>query len=266
MKLSIITINYNNENGLQKTIDSIKVQTLQDFEWIVIDGGSSDGSKELLEHYQEHFSYWCSELDKGIYNAMNKGVLHATGEYVLFMNSGDNFHDEYVLEKTWPYLKDYDFITGDSISYHKDGTVGPWNAPRHFTAYMIVFYSINHQSTFIRTRLLKERPYRENLKIVADWEQQLYELVFKDATYNYLPIIVSDFHEDGVSQMNTDLHNKERQGIIHSYFSHRMLAAIKGENELKELVNHIEYNSTIYKMTLFGVKAIRKIYNILNLR
>jgi len=266
MKLSIITINYNNCTGLQKTINSVVCQTWCDFEWIIIDGGSTDGSKNLIEKYQDHFTYWCSEPDKGIYNAMNKGIGHAKGEYVLFMNSGENLYNEKVIENAWPYLKDYDFLSGDSISYHRDGTVGSWNAPRYFTSYMIVFYSINHQSTFIRTRLLKERPYREDLKIVADWEQQLYELVFRDATYGYLPVVVSEFHEDGVSQINTELHNKERQEITHNFFSQRMLAAIKGENELKELVNHIEYDTTIYKMTLWGVKAIRKISNWFHLR
>ena len=80
MKLSIITVNYNNREGLQRTIDSVVSQTFRDFEWIVIDGGSTDGSKELIKQYADHFSYWVSEPDKGIYNAMNKGILKATGE------------------------------------------------------------------------------------------------------------------------------------------------------------------------------------------
>ena len=97
MKLSIITINYNNCDGLQKTIDSVIAQTWRDFEWIVIDGGSTDGSKELLEQYKEHFSYWCSEPDKGIYNAMNKGIAKANGDYLNFMNSGDAFYEKMMI-------------------------------------------------------------------------------------------------------------------------------------------------------------------------
>ena len=97
MKLSIITVNYNNKAGLQKTIDSVVCQTWRDFEWIVIDGGSTDGSKELIEQYQQHFAYWCSEPDKGVYNAMNKGISKAKGEYLNFMNSGDCFYNEYSL-------------------------------------------------------------------------------------------------------------------------------------------------------------------------
>lgn len=97
--LSIITINYNNKNGVQKTIDSVLSQSFEDYEWIVIDGGSNDGSKELLEKYQEHFAYWCSEPDNGIYNAINKGLSHTTGDYIQFLNSGDWLYDSTALEK-----------------------------------------------------------------------------------------------------------------------------------------------------------------------
>ena len=89
MKLSIITINYNNKAGLQKTIDSVICQTWRDFEWIVIDGGSADGSKELIEQYQQHFSYWCSERDDGVYSAMNKGICISSGDWIMILNSGD---------------------------------------------------------------------------------------------------------------------------------------------------------------------------------
>ena len=99
MKFSIITINYNNCNGLQRTLDSVVSQTCKNFEWIVIDGGSSDGSRELIEQFQQEMTYWCSERDKGIYNAMNKGVEKATGDYCLFLNSGDNFCDSNVIKR-----------------------------------------------------------------------------------------------------------------------------------------------------------------------
>lgn len=89
MKLSIITINFNNRDGLQRTINSVLSQSFKDFEWIVIDGGSTDGSRNLLEIYKKYFSYWCSEPDKGVYNAQNKGISVAKGEYMSFMNSGD---------------------------------------------------------------------------------------------------------------------------------------------------------------------------------
>ena len=97
-KLSIITVNLNNREGLRKTAESVVSQTYKDYEWIVIDGGSTDGSKELIEQYAEHISYWVSEPDKGIYNAMNKGIRQAHGEYFLFLNSGDSLCDDDIVE------------------------------------------------------------------------------------------------------------------------------------------------------------------------
>ena len=89
MKLSVITINFNNRDGLRKTIESVVNQTYNDFEYIIIDGGSTDGSVDVIKEYADRIDYWVSEPDKGIYNAMNKGIDVAKGEYCIFMNSGD---------------------------------------------------------------------------------------------------------------------------------------------------------------------------------
>ena len=113
MKLSIITVNLNNCDGLQKTIDSVVSQTFKDFEWIVIDGGSTDGSKELIEQYADHFTYWVSEPDKGIYNAMNKGIRVAKGDYLQFLNSGDYLYDRTTLEKCLLPQNNADVIYGN---------------------------------------------------------------------------------------------------------------------------------------------------------
>ena len=100
MKLSIITVNLNNLEGLKKTYESVVCQTFTDYEWLVIDGGSTDGSREFIEQHQDKFAYWCSEPDKGIYNAMNKGIVKAKGEYLNFMNSGDCFASSFVVAST----------------------------------------------------------------------------------------------------------------------------------------------------------------------
>ena len=98
MKLSIITINFNNKAGLERTITSVFQQDFKDFEFIVIDGGSTDGGKELIESNKQHFSYWVSEADKGIYNAMNKGIKMSKGKYVAFLNSDDWFNNNTLLD------------------------------------------------------------------------------------------------------------------------------------------------------------------------
>ena len=112
MTLSIITINYNNKEGLQKTITSVVSQTVKEFEWVVIDGGSTDGSKELIEKYTDHIDYYVSEPDKGIYNAMNKGIHASHGKYLQFLNSGDSLHDNDTIERVLPLLKDTDIYVG----------------------------------------------------------------------------------------------------------------------------------------------------------
>ena len=203
MKLSIITVNYNNRAGLQKTIDSVVVQTWCDFEWIVIDGGSTDGSKELIEQYQDHITYWCSEPDNGIFNAMNKGTRFANADYCLFLNSGDRLHSRNVVQEAVPFLHDYDYICGDEcvvdLQYNQ---IRVRKNPEIFDKYHLLVGCLWHQSTFIRTSLLKERPYDETFKIVGDWETSFYQLVLHDATYKHIPVLVSDFVIGGVS---TDL-------------------------------------------------------------
>ena len=259
MKLSVVTINFNNCIGLKKTIDSVVVQTSRNFEWIIIDGGSTDGSRELIEQHQEHFIFWCSEPDKGIYNAMNKGIARAQGEYLLFLNSGDYFANEQVIEKCLPYLKDYDFISGRTKTIHEDGSEVIGRHAPTLTAYHIVNYYLSHPSTFIRSKLLKKRGYREDLKIVSDWEQQLYELVFHDATYTSIPLVISVFTEDGISSKDKDCVKRERESVCKEYFSKRLMMSVIGDNEMKQIVNHIDENTSLYKILLFTIKLVRKL-------
>ena len=92
MNLSIVTINYNNKKGLAKTIESVTNQEFKDFEWIIVDGGSTDESVALIQDNLNHIDYWVSEKDQGIYDAMNKGIKASTRDYILFLNSGDYFY------------------------------------------------------------------------------------------------------------------------------------------------------------------------------
>ena len=99
IKISIITINYNDAKGLYKTIQSVINQSFDNYEFIIIDGGSTDDSLTIIDQYKTKIDYFISEPDTGVYNAMNKGIKIAKGEYLIFMNSGDGFYDENVLSK-----------------------------------------------------------------------------------------------------------------------------------------------------------------------
>jgi glycosyltransferase involved in cell wall biosynthesis len=250
MRLSIITINYNNRTGLQKTVDSVIDQTCKDFEWIVIDGGSTDGCKELIEQYQDAITYWCSEPDRGIFNAMNKGVKHANGAYCLFLNSGDRLHDNHVIEKVIPHLSDSDFITGNECvvdSQYEEVRIR--KNPEAFDKYQLLIGCLWHQSTFIRTCLLKERPYDETFKVVGDWETTFYQLVLNNKTYKHIDILVSDFVEGGIS---TDLKyaREESKRMIDSCLSQREQDTIalaffskKGTESDKRQISEIAYTA-----------------------
>ncbi len=112
-KLSIITVNFNNATGLQKTFDSVFEQTFKDFEYIIVDGGSTDGSEEIIERNRDKINYWVSEKDKGVYHAMNKGMAKASGDYLLFLNSGDHFKDENILLEVMPELDGTGIVYGN---------------------------------------------------------------------------------------------------------------------------------------------------------
>lgn len=196
MTLSIITINYNNRAGLQRTIDSVICQTWKDYEWIVIDGGSKDGSKELIEQYQQHFAYWCSEPDKGVYNAMNKGVVHAHGDYLIFMNSGDAFYDGSVLEEIYSLNSSADIITGQIVSLDKLQQLHQFCGSLFMQLYET---TLPHQGTFIRRDLLIKYPYDEKLKIVSDWKFWLQAIVWGGAKVERTDIIVAKFDTTGIS-------------------------------------------------------------------
>ena len=169
MKVSIITINYNNKLGLQRTIDSVIIQTFKDFEWIIIDGGSTDGSKELIEEYSKYITCWVSESDKGIYNAMNKGIQRAHGEYLHFLNSGDVFYSKDILYDIF-YIKSYnhDILTGNIINNGKElRGIGYQDISLNDFFYNSVF----HPSSFIKRELFYTFGfYDENYKIVSDWK------------------------------------------------------------------------------------------------
>lgn len=220
-KLSIITINYNNLKGLQRTVESVVNQTWQEFEYIIIDGGSTDGSAEYIESQKEHFDYWVSEPDKGIYNAMNKGIAKASGEYLLFLNSGDHLNDSTGLEKNNIFLKDKDLIYFN-IKEIRDKSFRIKKSPDVITFSYMVKDSIPHQSTFIRKSLFNSIGlYDEKLEIVSDWKFFIIALGKYKATYLYVDDDFSTFYIGGISSHNDNYQKmlKEKEAVISSDFS-----------------------------------------------
>lgn len=201
MRLSIITINYNNAIGLEKTINSIIGQTFCDFQYIVIDGDSTDSSKKILNNYSEKINTTISEPDTGIYHAMNKGISLAKGEYLLFLNSGDMLFEKNVLQNIIPHLGTADLLTGHTnMKYDNGYTIT--KARKDITFKTLFQYSIDHPSTFIKKEMFeKVGNYDESLKIVADWKWFLIAMAKHEASYKNIDQIVSTFDAGGISSL-----------------------------------------------------------------
>ncbi|SHM61216.1 glycosyltransferase family 2 protein [Flavobacterium saccharophilum] len=214
--LSIITINYNNLGGLMTTVSSVKNQTWQGFEYIVIDGGSSDGSKEYLESQTQFLDIWVSEKDSGIYNAMNKGIKLAKGEYLLFLNSGDHLFNEKVLEQNFDKLKQKDLICFN-LQMVRNGFSKIAASPASLCFSDIYTSSLPHPATFIKKELFSTVGlYDEGLRIVSDWKFFLLALFKFNCSYLKIDETIATFYLDGISSVED--YSEERKLVMKEYF------------------------------------------------
>jgi len=258
MKLSIVTINYNNCIGLQKTIDSVCCQALAGTEFIVIDGGSTDGSLNIIVDNNDIPTYWVSEPDKGVYDAMNKGIDAASGEYCIFMNSGDCFYSSDVVSTVFPLLDGTDIIYGNT--HYTDGKIRlSKNEPDLLSFLMGSCYC--HQSTFIRTELLKKYHYDDRLKIVSDWKFYLQTLILNNGTFKAIDVDVSLYDATGISSTNKELYLKEREQVLAELFPVRLVTDYKYLLEGKTLedrlyveIKHSKLHSILYSLNVLFIR------------
>jgi len=220
MKVSIITINYNNKCGLEKTINSVVRQTFRDYEFIVIDGGSTDGSKEIIYEYKSKIDYWVSEPDRGIYHAMNKGVKASHGEYLNFMNSGDCFYGKAVLQNIFTGNIQEDIVIGKAQTNAR--VIYPPQQPtlKHFYQHK----SLNHQAAFIKRDLLIKYPYDEtHYDIVSDTHFFVQAFIMGNCTYKALDEYVVNFDHNGIGSQNIKKNRYEQEKVLNNLISPRIL-------------------------------------------
>ena len=241
MKLSIITINRNNKDGLEKTIRSVIAQTCRDYEYIVIDGASTDGSAEIIRQYEKKIYCWISEPDQGIYNAMNKGVSHATGEYVLFLNSGDYLCDSSVLAEMLPNLTGEGIVYGDLMFMPESGEGSVFVYPEVLDIDYFMERSLGHPASFIKRELLMVNPYSEGYRIVSDWEFFFRKIVFELVTYKHVGLVVSVFDMGGISNLQADLCAREREQVLRSFFPGMLYEYLQTCVELRKNPLYDEY-------------------------
>lgn len=231
-QLSIITINYNNKSGLQKTIDSVIQQTYTQYEWIIIDGDSTDGSKRLLTKYSNYFSHCISEKDKGIYDAMNKGIKIASGKYLLFLNSGDYLYENTTLEKVFSKNYDVDYINGNIVKVLNDKIV-EYDYGVHsenIICFDLLKFGLNHQSTFINKKLFdKYGLYDDKLKLISDWKFFFHTMIFGQCSLKYINLNIAFFDISGRSndKGNLSLHRKEKEEYLNSVLPSKIIEDYK---------------------------------------
>lgn len=214
-KVSIVTINLNNASGLEKTIESVIGQTFRDWELIVVDGGSTDGSVEWIRRHEARIARWVSEPDRGVYHAMNKGLEWIRGDYVQFLNSGDWLVDSEVLARIFGENKfKEDFLYGDVMRPHEVEGRKVWVQPDELTLACFFDQGINHQTIFYKKELFDVLgKYDEAYKIVADWDFNLRMLLAGRST-RHLPFAVAYYDWPGISADQLDRSSREKEIML----------------------------------------------------
>ncbi len=244
---------------MEKTIKSVESQSCKDFEYIVVDGGSTDGSVEVIKQNEKCIDIWKSEKDEGIYNAMNNGVSLSSGEYCLLLNSGDYFFNSVVMKNILASEFRADIVTGDST--YDDGRY--WKAPIQISLNFFLDDTLSHQASFIHTSFLKKYPYDETKKIVSDWKFFFDCCVFKGATYQPINIVVATQEAGGISASQAKLRGNERKIVIEELVQPEILIDYKkwrGKTDLYyRLFTDMErspYKWKLYNFNVFVIKML----------
>lgn len=266
MRLSIITINRNNATGLEKTLQSVALQTFKEFEYIIIDGASTDGSVEVIEKFESWFAQlkWVSEPDTGIYNAMNKGIRMASGDYIQILNSADCLATDDVTEQMLVALEKADYpsiLYGNMVKCFPDGhrMVDKNFAGQEITMLGMYTGTLNHDPTYIRRDLFaKYGFYDESLKIVSDWKWYLQAIVLGNEKPKYVDLDVTLFDMTGISETNKELTQAERKQVLKQLFSEAVLKDYEQYAFPIEQMKRLQRHPWSYKMVWFLERCLFK--------
>ena len=257
MILSIITINFNNAEGLRKTLESVRSQTSKNYEHIIVDGGSTDGSVDVIheflqdEEYAEHVTFWCSEKDKGVYDAMNKGIPHCTGDYCLFLNSGDWLVGN-VLARLEKEKFNEDVIYFNARLAYKN-KVTEKKFPDELSMFFFYTNNLNHQNLMVKTEVQKSNLFDLNYKIASDRNFLMDLFVNQNKLFRHCNYALSYYEaESGLSSVS-GLTNDEFNQINEKYFPKSVL---KDLDELNWYTNG--YRGILFKLRKV-LEFVRKI-------
>lgn len=221
--ISIVTINFNNSRGLARTLRGMAEQTYKNYEQIVVDGGSDDGSIDVIQDSNFKVDRWVSEPDNGIYHAMNKGIRMARGKYLLFLNSGDHLLEARSLATAAELLTDKDIYYFSLKIIPASGEGDGWNKtyPSLLTFSFFTHDTLPHQSSFLKSNLFNRFGlYDEQLRMGGDWKYFLMCVCRHNCSYSYDPRVIGVFYADGLSSSPEApaLHEAEHKLVLESEF------------------------------------------------
>lgn len=245
-KVTVITVCYNCEHEIEKTIESVVNQSYSNIEYLIQDGLSTDDTLDIIERYKDNISKINSEKDSGVFDAMNKAIQYATGDWIVFMNAGDKFHDEETLSKVFNH-NTFDLnvgvVFGDVYFVRKKGLQCIKSNP-FYNQDGIRDMGICHQSLFVRTNLAKQVKFDLSYKYAADYNMvmNIYKLGFK---FEYIPIGIADYDLTGISTNNKISQYKEVAKICDitsgkEYYVKLMSIYIRvGKSIIKRILNSL---------------------------
>lgn len=239
IELSIITINFNNKSGLKQTIDSVLAQTYSNFEYIIIDNQSTDGSVELIQQYGTKITKFICERDSGIYNAQNKGILNATGNYLLFLNSGDFLCDKDVLKNVFNVERVEDIVYGNMKINWGNNSVSNGIMPDVIDKAHMFRDTLWHPVSFIKSEVFnKYGLFNENYKLVADYDFFFKVIIKHKVTVKHLDVYITQFNVEGASSSvkNKDIEQMERKKVQLSYLTSQEIEQLEREFKNKETI------------------------------
>ncbi|WP_181390593.1 glycosyltransferase family 2 protein [Sphingobacterium athyrii] len=260
VKFSVITINYNNCKGLELTINSVVNQRYKKFQFIVIDGGSNDGSLETLATYQDQIDNIVSERDQGVYDAMNKGIMLAKGDYLIFMNSGDTFYDDGTLAIYDERVDGQgDVYYGNTLGLYDSGESLDLIQPAQLTLSFWLFSSLNHQSTAIKRSLFFQYGFYDcRFKITSDWQFFMNLFFQHQLSFIYIDDFLAKYDLHGISSDSSYAvaHTREREDFIENFYPYfwREYIALKDlkylENKSRRLIHfeHLQQSKISYRL------------------
>lgn len=259
--VSIITVVFNSKNSIENTILSVLDQSYSNIEYIIIDGGSTDGTLDILKKYENKFSYFLSEPDFGIYDAMNKGITVAKGEWINFMNSGDSFYSKESLSQiTNFFTRHINILYGDTLLNFGNDTNFKIKYARDFSQ---IKYSIPfcHQSVFVRDELIKDTKFDLKYKYSADYNYFLNLFKFKKYNYKKVDMVISIYDMNGVSNGRNAL--SENYMISSRLFPYN-ISTLYHFLKLKYYIFKTQFVSILPNNLMLKLKKLRKDNNLTN--